>query len=399
MKKYDAVIAGYICVDLIPDFKQNKSYAKLTDILKPGKLIEIEGLSYTMGGVVANTGMAMKKFSKNVFLNGLIGDDFIGKIARGLLDKYGLSTGVKTTKVDGTAFGLVIAPPGVDRIFLESPGCSRLFDFSHINFDIVAQARLFHFGYPPLLKQFYLNGGSQLLDMFSVIQGMGVVTSLDFSLPDVESESGKMDWPIILNHTLPYIDIFVPSLEEALQIMMPSKYAEIQSSNDGTDIIDLVSIETIREVGKRIIDSGVKIALIKAGHRGAYLWTGDISSINKKSGFNLDEGAWNFRELWCDAYHIDDDRIKNASGAGDTASAAFLSAILDSESPESSLKYAAIAGRNNLYCYDIYNELSDWQQMTEEIESETNTIINLKPPNGNYVADVEISINEFGNIK
>lgn len=394
MKKYDAVIAGYICVDMIPDFKKNKSFTSICSLLKPGKLIEIDGLNYTLGGVVANTGMAMKKFSKNVFLNGLIGDDFIGKITREWLDKYNLSTGVKTIKGEGTAFSLVIAPPGIDRIFLESPGCSQLFDISYINFDVVAQSRLFHFGYPPLLKQFYLNGGSQLLEMFSAIQGMGVVTSLDFSLPDAESESGKLNWPEILQRILPFTDIFVPSLEEALQIMMPSEYAEIQSSSDNTEIIDLVSIETIREIGKRIIDSGVKIALIKAGHRGAYLWTGDISSINEKPGFNLHEESWNYRELWCDAYRIDNAKIKNASGAGDTASAAFLSAILDGKSPESSLKYAAIAGRNNLYCYDIYKELSNWPKMTEEIKSEPNKIINLKLLKENNLSDMEININE-----
>ena len=391
MKKYDAVIAGYFCVDLIPGFKKNELHANISEVLKPGKLIEIDGLTSTLGGVVANTGMAMKKFSKSVFLNGLIGDDVIGKIAREWLNKYHLSEGIKTITGQDTAFGLVIAPPGVDRIFLESPGCSQVFDISHINFDAIAQSRLFHFGYPPLLKHFYLDEGRQLLDMLCKVQSMNVITSLDFSLPDPESESGKIDWPRILQRVLPFTDIFVPSLEEALQIMMPSEYAEIQSSSDNTEIIDLVSIETIREIGKRIIDSGVKIALIKAGHRGAYLFTGDISSINEKTGFNLHEESWNYRELWCDAYRVDNAKIKNASGAGDTASAAFLSAILDGESPESSLKYAAIAGRNNLYCYDI-NELSNWPEMTEEMRSEPDKIINLKLLKDNNLCDMEISI-------
>lgn len=396
MKKYDAVIAGYICVDLILDFKKNKSFASMADFLSPGKLIEIDGLSYAMGGIVANSGMAMKKFSKNVFLNGLIGDDFIGKISRNLLDTYDLSTGVRTINDEHTAFGIVIAPPGIDRIFLESVGCSRLFDISYINFDAVAQSRLFHFGYPPLLKQFYLNGGAQLIDMFSEIQGMGVVTSMDFSLPDPESESGKLDWPEILKRILPFTDIFVPSLEEALQIMMPSEYAELQSSAVNTEIIDLVSIGTIREMGRRIIDSGVKIVLIKAGHRGAFLWSGDISSINEKAGFSLNEENWNYRELWCDAYSIDKNKLKNASGAGDTASAAFLSAILDGESAESSLKYAAVAGRNNLYCYDIYKELSGWPEMTQEIESTPDKIINLKLLNDNYIADMGTFVKKAG---
>ena len=377
MKKYDIVIAGYTCVDLIPDFKKTESFTSISNLFKPGKLIEINGLSFVPGGIVANTGLAMKKFNKKIFLNGLVGDDPMGEIVKDWFEKYNISDGIMTTKKAGTAFSIVIAPPGIDRIFLESPGCNQFFDTGFINFEAVSQCRMFHFGYPPLLKQFYLNNGSQLVDLFSEIQSMGVVTSLDFSLPDPESESGKINWPEVMQRILPFTDIFVPSLEEALKTMMPLKYAEIQSASENTEIIYQIPIEIIREVGKLIIDSGVKIVLIKAGQRGAYLLTGDVSSINEKTDINLPEESWNFRELWCDAYHADKSKIIDATGAGDTAVAAFLSAILDSHSAESSLKYAAIAGRNNLYCHNIYTDLSDWQEMTKEIESVPNEIINL----------------------
>ncbi len=374
MKKYDAVIAGYLCVDISPEFQKNEHIASISDLFKPGRLIEIDGLDFSLGGVVANTGMAMKKFNKKVFLNGLIGNDFIGKIARDWLDKYNLSEGIKITGRAGTAFGIVIAPSGVDRIFLESPGCSKIFDTDFIDFDAVSQSRLFHFGYPPLLRQFYLNKGSQLLSMFSRIHEMGVVTSLDFSLPDTQSESGKQDWPQIMQRVLPYTDIFVPSLEEVVQIMMPVEYARILSAAGNSEIIDLIPIGVIREIGKKIIDSGVKILLIKAGHRGIYLLTDDVSPLNRTSDFSLPENDWNHRELWCNAYPADPDKMKNATGAGDTAAAAFLTAILNGETSEFALRYAAIAGRNNLYCLDIYEELNDWQDMEIELKSASNEI-------------------------
>ncbi|MCX6326542.1 MAG: carbohydrate kinase family protein [Bacteroidia bacterium] len=375
MKKYDAVIAGYTCVDLIPDFKKNESFANISDLLKPGKLIEIDGLNFVLGGIVSNTGLAMKKFNKKVFLNGLVGDDFIGKIAIEWLDKYNLSEGIQTTSKAGTAFSIVIAPPGIDRIFLESPGCNKIFDQSVINFDAVSRSRMFHFGYPPLLRQFYLNNGSQLVDMFSAVQRMGVVTSLDFSLPDTESESGRINWPEIIQKTLPYTDIFVPSLEELLQIMHPGEYAEILSSAVSEDVINQVLVNTVRQIGKLFIGSGVKILLIKAGQWGAYLLTGDVSSINEKADLKLVEENWNYRELWFNAYKADPLKIKNSSGAGDTSVAAFLSALLDSENPESAVKYAAMAGRNNLYCTNLYDDLSNWQEMTEEIKSVDNEFI------------------------
>ena len=375
MKKFDVLIAGYTCVDLIPDFKKTESFTDISSLFVPGKLIEIEGINFVPGGVVANTGMAMKKFNKNVFLNGLVGDDFIGRIAIEWFDKYNLSEGIRTTGKAGTAFSIVIAPPGIDRIFLESPGCNQLFERSFINFDAVSQSRMFHFGYPPLLKQFYQNNGSQLADLFSEVQKMGVVTSLDFSLPDPESESGKVNWPGIMQKVLPYTDIFVPSLEEIFQIMLPGEYEEILSSKASGYIIDKLVVSTIREIGRQIIDSGVKILLIKAGHFGAYLLTGDVSSINEKAGLKLESGKWNHSEIWCNAYEADPLKIKNSSGAGDTAVAAFLSALLRSEDPDSSVKYAAMAGRNSLYCKNIYNDLSDWQEMTDEIKSADNELI------------------------
>jgi sugar/nucleoside kinase (ribokinase family) len=375
MKKYDAVIAGYLCVDLIPDFKKNGSFSNISDFFKPGKLIEIEGLEFVPGGAVANTGLAMKKFDKRIFLNGLTGDDFIGKFVRSLFEKHELSEGIITTNNAGTAYSIVIAPPGIDRIFLESPGCNQIFDKNFINFEAVSQSRLFHFGYPPLLRKFYLDEGKQLVEMFSEVKRCGVVTSLDFSLPDPESESGKINWPGIMQNVFPYVDIFAPSLEELLMIMDPLKYAQIISSADSAGILDQVPLELIREIGKKVIRSGVKILLIKAGHRGAYLLTGNVSAITNKTGLNLNGEKWNNCELWCNAYKADPLKTVNSSGAGDTAIAAFLSAILNCENPDSSVRYAAMAGRNNLYCKDSHEDLSSWQEMSDEISYVVNELV------------------------
>jgi sugar/nucleoside kinase (ribokinase family) len=151
---------------------------------------------------------------------------------------------------------------------------------------------------------------------------------------------------------------------------MPDKYDEIRSRTGAEDIIDLIPVGLIREAGKKIISWGVKVLLIKAGARGAYLLTDDISPLCKKSGLNLKATDWNFRELWCKAYHADESAIINASGAGDAANAAFLSAILDDESPGIALQFATFAGRNKLYCRDNYRDLADWPTMKNEIIKE-----------------------------
>jgi sugar/nucleoside kinase (ribokinase family) len=181
-----------------------------------------------------------------------------------------------------------------------------------------------------------------------------------------------------MRRVLPVTDIFAPSLEEMLRIVAPSEYDEIISSSGNGDIIDLVSEDLIRKIGGAIIGNGVKILLIKAAHRGVFLMTGDVSSINEKPGFNLPAEQWNFRELRCDSYPADPSKVVSASGAGDTAAAAFLSAFLDGNSPESAMKCAAIAGRNNLYCRDIFTELDGWDRIIKEMIDEFHEIIDLR---------------------
>lgn len=374
-KKYDAVVAGYTCVDLFPEFTKDDEVNDISDLLKPGKLIEIGKMSIVLGGAVPNTGLLMKHFGNKVFLNGLIGMDIIGQVAGECFNQYQASEGIMKTDEAATAYSIVISPHGVDRIFLESTGCNKVFNTTHINFEAVANARLFHFGYPPLLRQFYLNEGAQLEDMYRKIHDQGVVTSLDFSLPDSKSESGKADWRKIMQKALPYVDIFAPSLEELIQIMMPEKYAESGISHLNSDLEPEFLLNLVRELGTAVIGLGVRVLLIKMGKRGIYLKTGDISALSKKLEKKLAPEIWNHREILCNPYYAEYSEIKNASGAGDTAIAAFLTSILNAGTPEQALKYAAVAGRDSLYCASIFDDMNSWEELTREINSEQNELI------------------------
>ena len=149
--------------------------------------------------------------------------------------------------------------------------------------------------------------------------------------------------------------------------MDPLKYAEIGLSVAKGELTDHIPVSMIRELGRKIIDSGVKILLIKAGNRGAYLLSGDPITLQGRGNLDLSHGRWNNVELWCDAYKADPLKVRNTSGAGDTAAAAFLSALLNGEAPEESVKFACMAGRDSLYCTDIYEDLRNWVEMKKEI--------------------------------
>jgi hypothetical protein len=65
---FDAVVAGYIGVDLAPAFAAGGSVVPLPQLLRPGERVEVGPLDTTPGGVVPNTGLAMAAFGNRVAL-------------------------------------------------------------------------------------------------------------------------------------------------------------------------------------------------------------------------------------------------------------------------------------------------------------------------------------------
>ncbi len=369
-KQYDVVVGGYLGVDLAPAFMSHDRHQPGALVLRPGTLTEVGGLSVSLGGVVANTGMALRRFGQRVLLMGLTGDDFLGMIARKILDEHGLSEGIRTSNLAGTAYGIVLAPPGCDRIFFESPGCNKFFTSDDIDYRAVGNSMIFHFGYPPLMEALYIREGEELQKMLSHIKSMGVLTSLDMTLPDPESDSGKIDWKRILENTLPFVDIFTPSIEECVCMMRPELYRRLTNSSESEDILCHISDDVIQDIGQEMIEFGANIVFIKAGEKGAYLFTSEISSLNDAAGATLLEDCWKNRAIKTSAFNVERKRIKNASGAGDVAAAGFLTSIIQGQTPEKALRYAMCAGRNNLYGMNATDGLSDWDTMTREIELE-----------------------------
>ena len=117
-QELDAVVAGYLGVDLAPGFLLAAEGVSPGDLLRPGKLTEVGPLEISSGGVVANTGLAMAALGSRVALMGLVGQDALGDLLIGLLDGRGASLCIRRTGAAPTAYGIVLAPPGVDRMFL-----------------------------------------------------------------------------------------------------------------------------------------------------------------------------------------------------------------------------------------------------------------------------------------
>ena len=261
----DAVVGGYLGVDIAPGFAAGRPAIPAVEFFRPGKLVETKGLSVSLGGVVANTGLAMKRFGQRVELMGCVGCDALAEIVMAELKRHGATRGIRINRRAGTGYGIVLAPPGMDRMFFEDPGSNAFFTAKDIDYLRVAQSRLFHFGYPPLMRRLWAAEGAELKKLFKQVRKLGVATSLDMTLPDTDSPAGQADWGKILANTLPCVDIFMPSIEEILFMLEPEQYAGLLAGAAGRDMVDAIPQELYEQLATQVLAMGVKVVMIKIG--------------------------------------------------------------------------------------------------------------------------------------
>ena len=59
-----------------------------------------------------------------------------------------------------TSYSVVLAIPGMDRIFLHDPGANDEFVSEDVKEELLEGIALFHFGYPPIMKKMYEEEGA-----------------------------------------------------------------------------------------------------------------------------------------------------------------------------------------------------------------------------------------------
>ncbi|MBO6137106.1 MAG: carbohydrate kinase family protein [Lachnospiraceae bacterium] len=363
------VVAGHVCIDLTPVFSGKKKISSVQELLKPGKLISMEGINIHTGGVVSNTGLAMIFFGNNVSLMGKVGNDELGRMVLHILKEHGLKDerGMIVSDGDSTSYTIALAMPGIDRIFLHSAGANDSFGLGDVDFDIVHDADLFHFGYMPLMKKTYLNDAEEMLRILDRVREGGTITSMDMAAVDADSVAGSVDWRSIIERIIPKVDIFVPSIEELVYMMSPEKYAELEKRASGGDIT--LSLDIKRDVAplaKELIGLGAKVIMIKCGAPGMYYKTSDERSLERISErLGIDAKEWGDKEGFVRSFVPD--KILSGTGAGDTSIAAFLTSMLKGFGVEKAVNYAAATGASCLTAYDSLSGLLSFEEIEKKI--------------------------------
>lgn len=367
MKK-KVIAAGHICIDVTPAFPDRR-VSEIGEILRPGKLVETGPADVHTGGAVANTGLAMKILGADVQLMGKIGRDSFGDMVRSILEKYDAADSMICDENESTSYSVVLAVPGIDRIFLHNPGANNSFCADDVSEEALTEASLFHFGYPPLMAGMFENGGRELIRLMKKAKASGTATSLDLAAVDPAAPAGKQDWEQILRDTLPYVDIFVPSIEEVCYMIDRERFDEWQLRAGTGDITQILDFEKdIIPLAKKCMSYGVKVLLLKCGAKGMYCCTAGRNGLKELAEVTgIDTYAWaDFSEF--EVSYVPD-RVLSGTGAGDTSIAAFLTAMLEGYGPEDSLHLAAATGASCVAEYDALSGLKSLEELKARIDA------------------------------
>ena len=363
---FEALVAGHICLDIHPDLSGSgrESFEK---IFHPGRLIAAGPVTCFTGGAVSNTGLTLDTLGIGVRLVGKVGDDLFGQAICQIVEacRPGLAEGMIVDAASSSSYSIIINYPGVDRIFLHYAGANDTFQVGDIPYALLENTRLFHFGYPPIMRSLFIDAGAQLKDIFLRVKHAGVTTSLDMAFPDPSSEAGRADWRAILEGALPNVDIFIPSVEEILFMLHGDEYRELCRSASGSDLLALVTPHMLSDLGRELLNMGVKIVGLKLGDRGMYLRTAGSDAIGSIGRAHpSDPETWAEVELWAPCFKVE---VAGTTGSGDATIAGFLAGLLRDLSIEQALTMAVAIGACNVEAADALSGIRTWEETSRRM--------------------------------
>jgi sugar/nucleoside kinase (ribokinase family) len=351
----DAIIAGHLCLDIIPDLSAHAA-GQFDSAFQPGRLVHVGAATTSTGGAVSNTGLALHRLGIETRLLARVGADPFGQIVRQIIASHAphLASGITVSLETSTSYSIVISPTGSDRRFLHHPGANDDFCANDVRDEDIHDARLFHLGYPPLMARMFADNGAQLTEIFRRVKSLGLTTSLDMALPDPDSAAGHANWKTILQNTLPHVDVFLPSLDEILFML-------------GRNADTPLSTKLLAEVSDELLAMGAKIIVIKLGDRGLYLRVAPADVLQNMGRARPSYlSTWAKYESWSPCFQVN---MIGTTGSGDATIAGFLSALLRDMSPEKALNAALAVGACSVEAADALRGIRPWDETLRRINT------------------------------
>jgi sugar/nucleoside kinase (ribokinase family) len=279
--RYDVSVIGLYILDVLG--------RPVTRIPDRGNVDFIEEIRLTVAGTAGGTVVDTAKLGLRSLAVGAVGDDEKADWVLLTLNKHGIDTSAmqKIKGVPTSATILNVRPNG-DRPALHVRGASDHFDVPASMYDQVFNAPIIHLGGTGLLKTL---DGPASVTLLKEAKARGRIVTFDLIAASAETIA-------IVEPLLPYIDYFMPSIEEAK---------------------DMSGQSTAEDCAKFYIDRGAGCCVFTLGGDGAY--------------FAHQDGT----RLTSPAYDI---QVVDTTGCGDAFDAGFIAALHHKMDTETALRFA-----------------------------------------------------------
>jgi sugar/nucleoside kinase (ribokinase family) len=170
----------------------------------------LEEIRLTVAGTAAGTSVDLAKLGVDVLAMGAIGEDAAGNFIVDTMHRYGIDTsGLRRKPAVQTSATMLPIRPNGERPALHVLGANAELTIKDIDFEVIATARHLHFGGTYLMPKL---DGPPTACILAFARERGVPVTLDLIAID------RPDLLEVIAPVLPYVDYFMPGLDEARMI-------------------------------------------------------------------------------------------------------------------------------------------------------------------------------------
>lgn len=282
-----------------------------------GKLELVDSIKMYTGGCAVNTAIDLAKIGEDIGIISLVGNDGMGNFLTEELKENNVNIeGLKITDQTCTSSSVVLINEIGERSFLHTVGANGVFNENDIDWHILERCEILFVAGALLMPTF---DGEQTARVLKQASEKGIYTVLDTAW----DSTGK--WIKAIEPCLPYLDLFIPSIEEAE--MLSGKTDE-------------------KEMANLFMEKGAKLVVIKLGKKGCYIKSRE-------------------EELYLSSYKVD---AIDTTGAGDSFVAGFITGLLNNWELEKTGRFANAVGAHCVMGVGASSGIKSKEEVLEFIE-------------------------------
>jgi sugar/nucleoside kinase (ribokinase family) len=282
--RYDVSVIGLYILDVLG--------RPVVAIPERGNVDFIEEIRLTVAGTAGGTVVDAAKLGLRSLAVGAVGDDEKADFVLATMQKFGIDTsGMQRLKGPPTSATILNVRPNGERPALHVRGASDHFDVAPEHYDQVFDAPIVHLGGTGLLRTL---DGEKSRVLLAEAKKRGCTVTFDLIAANAETIA-------IVQPLLPFIDYFMPSIEEAR---------------------DMSGRATPEDCASFYFDRGTTCCVFTLGAEGAYYAHRDGTRLHVP------------------AYPVE---VVDTTGCGDAFDAGFITALHHRMEPELAVRFAQAA--------------------------------------------------------